>query len=126
MLPLGAPMELLRSDPAGPPTSVSEINGSPQRITRPADTQIVATKLGLHTALSDEARQALGAFLGYSSEFPAGALIARAGEAANLISIVANGAAVRASFLSDGARQIHSILFAGDTADVETSLLTSA
>jgi CRP-like cAMP-binding protein len=87
------------------------------------DASVVARKLALHTLLDDEARQALGNFLGQPHEFAAGALIARAGEPADLISIIGDGAACRMALLPGGGRQIHSILLAGDAADVEASLL---
>jgi CRP-like cAMP-binding protein len=87
------------------------------------DAGVVARKLALHTPLSSEAREALDHFLGRPREFAPNALIARAGEPADVLSVIGSGVACRMSLLPDGDRQIHSILLAGDAADIEASLL---
>lgn len=98
--------------------------GQPGRArVRAPDAGVVARKLSLHTSLNDEARQSLAGLLGQPHEFAPGAFIAQAGEAADLISIVGHGMACRMTLLADGSRQIHSLLLAGDAADVEASLL---
>ncbi len=88
------------------------------------DPSVVVRKLSLHSSLTGEAKEALRTFLGHPQAFAAGALVARAGDPADLISIVRDGVGCRMAMLPDGERQIHCILFAGDAADVEASLLT--
>jgi CRP-like cAMP-binding protein len=84
---------------------------------------VVARKLALHSSLSEEARQSLGPLLGHPRQFAAGAMIALAGDPADLVSFVEEGVVCRMALLRDGSRQIQHIFLAGDAADVEASLL---
>jgi CRP-like cAMP-binding protein len=88
-----------------------------------ADVMIVARRLSAHSALPAQAAAALSRLLGRRTEFGAGALIAEAGDEADLVTVMREGVACRMSLLPDGRRQIHSLLLAGDTADAEAPLL---
>lgn len=84
---------------------------------------IVARRLALHSTLDDAATAALEPLLGRPTQFQPRALIAEAGDVADLITIVHDGFACRTSVLPDGRRQIHSLFLPGDTADAEAPLL---
>lgn len=85
--------------------------------------EIVVRRLALHSALGPDARAALVQFLGRPTSFESGALLARAGDVANLVTIVHDGVICRMSLLADGRRQIHSLMIPGDIVDVEAPLL---
>lgn len=70
---------------------------------------VVARKLALHTPLDANALDNLGAFLGQPHRFEAGAIIAHAGDPADMVSIIEEGVACRMSVLPGGSRQISSI-----------------
>jgi CRP-like cAMP-binding protein len=84
---------------------------------------VVARKLSLHSALSDEARITLRRFLGAPRAIPRGHLIAEAGDPTDLITVLESGFACRSTLLPNDARQINAFILPGDAADVETTLL---
>lgn len=84
---------------------------------------LVARRLGLHTPAAATREAALAQLLGQPVAFPTRALIAQAGDKANLVTVIAEGFACRMSLLADGRRQIHSVFLPGDTADAEAPLL---
>jgi CRP-like cAMP-binding protein len=86
-------------------------------------TEIVARRLGLHSAVDPQAEAALETLLGTPMSFEAGALIAKAGDGADPMTVMREGFACRMSLLPDGRRQIHSVFLPGDTVDAETPLL---
>lgn len=86
-------------------------------------TASVARRLRVHSSISVEAAAALDWLLGRPIAFEPGALVAQAGENADLVTVVQKGLACRMSLLADSRRQIHSLLLPGETADAEAALL---
>lgn len=100
------------------------IVSDPQGLSAPVGAAaIVARRLGLHSRLPPEACAELERLLGRPVKFEAGALIAEAGDNADLVTVIQTGVACRMNLLPDGRRQIHALMIPGDTADAEAPLL---
>lgn len=89
----------------------------------PGDPAVVAAKLSLHSPLGPADVEALRDMLGRSQAFADRAIIAQAGEPADMVTVLGRGIACRMTMLPSGRRQIQAVLLPGDVADGETSLL---
>lgn len=88
-----------------------------------ADPAVVAAKLSLHSALGPAEIDAIRDFLGRPQGYAAGALVAQAGDPADMVTVLGRGIACRMTLLPSGRRQIQALLLPGDTVDAEASLL---
>jgi len=89
----------------------------------PGDPAIVAAKLSLHSPLGPVEVEALKGFLGRPQAFADRAVIAQAGDRADMVTVLGRGLACRMTVLPNGRRQIQSLLLPGDIVDAEASLL---
>lgn len=84
---------------------------------------LLARKLSLHTPLSEAERAALGQLLARLQPLRNGETLAAKGDPLDIATLVVEGMLCRAKMLSDGRRQILSLLLPGDLVDAHASLL---
>lgn len=80
-------------------------------------------KIGLHTELTPAEAAALAGVVTRPVAWPAGAVLAVAGDPLDTATVVLDGVAARAKHLPDGRRQILSLLLPGDIVDAHASVL---